>query len=708
MGDKMIDKKALALLKKSKRNLLSDDERKYCIKNGVLWEHEPVLHNELICQIKKLAEKISLDNAVKAFLYSVSSGDFRYRTVLSSLIWARALPEHECIASSNYIGRISCSICGATISKETEKTCFDMLYYNAMRIIPEKIVMDTCCAGYVLNDLNEFVKLPEVMYCDEDFRIINRIFGLVKEISPTNKVNALLKLISIEKSLNLTSANAYSILGVLSSCGIFDTPQYKSYASGFVNYDNSKFSYETDIYYPLNLWRGKHGVNYSAISEIFGKDISTQISAETAICGMAEYEESKKKISRSKAEQYFIDGEHIIDLDDRQRYYYGLAPMNLGWDREVVFSVTYNCNKRTEIFYEGNTVKKIIYEEYNSNSEYRTYMEADMDTLTNNRRFILPKTSRGREQPLTPSLLQTPTYMLGQFYVALGGEAVRRFSGVSSFNSSNDQELPLPDRILDTKEDFIKYTEEYIASCPENYSKQIDNFRNKKRVTVQFSAGDIFKVQLTPTLCTYGIILGKVRQIEKWPEISDKHPIRNLMTQPIIYRQYAIVTDKADMTVEELKDIPLLDAKISQDNEIIWEKYPIVCSKKLEESDIDIGFGINNKTKIVTWGLSIHTFKEGELDIFNDEENISIGEVSAITHTGRVTYNGVSVRINVHNNEFKAGVIPYEENQKSRLKKRIARQLGFNEETACDEFAEMFGGITRKQFIELAEERFKW
>ena len=65
------------------------------------------------------------------------------------------------------------------------------------------------------------------------------------------------------------------------------------------------------------------------------------------------------------------------------------------------------------------------------------------------------------------------------------------------------------------------------------------------------------------------------------------------MTQPIIFRQYAIVTENGNMTADELENIPLMEMRIAQDNEILWETYPIVCSKKLAENDIDLGFSAN-------------------------------------------------------------------------------------------------------------------
>lgn len=696
------DKKALSLLEESQRKPLADEDKAYCIEKGVLSEYIPMSHDEAVIQIKQLAEKILYDKAAKAFLYSVSSGDYRYRTVLSSLVWAKSLFAHNCESGREYQGRFQCKVCGMDMSLESGKTNLNITKYCRERLFPKKNFMDICCAGYVLNDLSEFTKLSEVEFVDDDIRILNRIFGLAKEISSANKVNALLKRVSVDKSIAITVNDASSVIGVLASCGVFDTPDHRSYASGFVRCDEREFVYETDIYYPLNFWHGKHGINYTAIDDTFGRVTSGELSADNAILGQAERTELKDKRPVSKAEQYFVDKAHIIDLDDRQRYYYGLSPLNPDWDRVVMYSVTHSTNKRSEIFFECDHVKKLIYEELSGVDGYKYYLESDMDVATNNRQMIIPKTARGREQNLTPSILKTPTHMLAQLQVYLKG----RTAGVISFNCSNDQELPHMSGTFETKADFAKYTEKYIASCPEDYELQLNNFVNRKRVLVKFTAGDIFRAQITPTLYTYGLILGKVRQLETWPEIPVGHPMKIMMTQPLIIRQYGIITSNSQMKTEKLDKIPLLEAQFAQDSEILWETYPIVCHKKLDEIDVDFGFGINNRLRTIVWGLSMHVFDEDLWDKAGFEKTNEIGVcTSGFDKSVSLTY-GVFLNININRGSEEPDLI--HNNEKAENQKKIAAQLlGLDEKSAFDDFAMRYGGITRKQYIEFAEERFK-
>lgn len=53
------------------------------------------------------------------------------------------------------------------------------------------------------------------------------------------------------------------------------------------------------------------------------------------------------------------------------------------------------------------------------------------------------------------------------------------------------------------------------------------------------------------------------------------------------------------------------------------------------------------------------------------------------------------------------GRIPRPKTDNDLIKKALTEYFGFEEKNACDEFARKFGGITRKQFIELAKKRLK-
>lgn len=553
------------------------------------------------------------------------------------------------------------------------------------------------CAEYVLNDLREFKKLPSVLPCDKDYDILNDIFGAAAQLKSHNKAVALVSELRTRKILNTTGNGILCLLGVLSICGIFETETEKGFLHHFTNHALFNLIMDNDFFYPLNFWKGKNGVNYSAVQEIFSSFSGNKLLPDKAIVDETSESALKKKISDKKpkesgAVQYFNDNEYLIDLDDRYRHYYGLSPIDPSWETETRYSVTGNFKKRTKLYFAGNTIKKYIYEEKNSNNASAYYEESDLDAATDNRQLLLPKTARGRAKPLNPSLLRSPTYMLGHFMVVIHEDETL---DICAFNSSNDYKLPLPPCKKIAKSEFNSYTESYISSCPPEYEKVLEEFRNKKRRTIRFRAGDIFRVQLTPTLYTYALILGKVRDILKWKEVPDNHPLQNIMCQPVVFRQYAVITEDLCLTADDLKEYPLMQTEYAQDNEILWETYPVVCHKKLETTDIDFGFDIINGS--IVWGLTVHIIEEDAQDFIekcrqwsrNKPENVSWFNFYC------------SVCMDICSGELIPGHISTEafDNYYNIPKQMVIERYGLDPESPADDFAKRFSGITSEQYI---------
>lgn len=155
------NKKAISLLKKyylphSSDGNPSDAEKESAIAVGVFVLDSVMTHDEIVSEIKALSEQISIADTAKAFLYSLSSGDTRYRTAISSLIWAKALPVHACLPEQSKTGE--CTICGCCHGLK-QPELIDWNRYGVFRYLPPIQYgnsPDYGCAEYVLNDLREF------------------------------------------------------------------------------------------------------------------------------------------------------------------------------------------------------------------------------------------------------------------------------------------------------------------------------------------------------------------------------------------------------------------------------------------------------------------------------------------------------------------------------------------------------------------------
>lgn len=679
-----MDAKAKKILRKHKawEPNLTEEEMQYGIEQGVLFPLITTSHEAVVAEVKRLADEIVLEDTVRAFLHSLSTGKNEYRTALASLLYARALPEHEPIVYGEYESRYRCAYCGLRMPAGSSEVEINNSNYNGYRYFPDGY-QDICRADYVLFDLQQFKKLPKVDFIEEDIRILNRIFGLVETLTSANRAIALQKLITTEKLLPANKNEIYVVLGVLSACGVFDTPEHTGYASGFTAELDKGFEHECDLFYPLNYWRGKYGVNYEAVKTVFGSVTGNLLDEKHTIRGEVNRSARPEVKKKSGAEQYFKEGEYCIHLTNEQRYYYGLSPIDEKWEKVVKYSVTWYVKKRSEIFFQGNTIKKMIFEQKfigeGDKPNASCYQEFDLEEETENQKLLIPKTSRGRKKPWTPSLLMTPTYMREQIHVELADDTYC----VSSFNSQNDQYLPLPKGKVQCAEDFEEYTKRYIESLPKDYDQVIADFHEKKRIKVKFQAGDIFRVALSPTTYTYGLILGIGREVAKWNQIPEGHPMHDLMAQPILFRQYQIVTENKNMTPKELKGVKLYPMDMAQDNEILWGTYPIIGHKKLEENDVDLGFACSKKSGEVYWGFSHFTVNP---DIYQD---VFEG------YHGNWLYHSFAASLYIPIYEEMDEVIV----RQLEVQKRILKELEIPEDSTLDDIANRFGGPTRMDFI---------
>lgn len=746
----MIDKKALTLLKKfylpyKPKEQPSQADIDNALKSGVLVPDSAMTHDEIISEIKALAERLSLESAAKAFLYSLSSGDMRYRSAVSSLIWARALPVHE--LRSNGVKKTewrtpACVVCGCTHGFDGAEN-IDWNKYGVFRYLPPKQYgrePDYTCAEYVLNDLRGFEKLPAVEPCDEDYRILNGIFACVGEMKPHNMDTALLSEIHKRKFFDATGNAIHCILAVLSVCGILEGAEHKGFLHSFANFDEHGMGRDGLNFYPLGSWRGRDGVNYKAVEEVFGSFAGDKLNPEKAVLPEGKEEPVKPKKNNSQAEQYFTDGVYCITLTNEERRYFGLDPLKETWEKLSFYSVTYQLKKRTVLFFDGNTIVKVIYEDHSVNNEgefvRRNYTEFDTRLETDNRKQILPLTARGRAKPVTPTNVMAVKAFGCEFFMTLEKDK----SYMRAWNSRNHLEIPIGEtkRIhkITCDEDLHQFMKYYMSTCPEDYFELVDEVRNTEHQTVRFKPGDIFRCQEDRTHYTYGIILGKTREIEKWAELPKVHSFRTLMDQPLIIRMYDFRTTDRDMTADTLSDKTLRPPEICADADILWGTHKIVSHKELTPDDIQFHFQLARqrgesehftpftaellKRSPVPVSLKepFSLYVEWGFTSFELPWDIVPESIREMLDEGVYFNGGVSLGISGYycgktlaqilkdspRNLIQYNLLLPENHDKFNM---IMDFLELPHDCTLDEFAEKFGGISRQKYIELVKERSK-
>ena len=448
------------------------------IEKGILSTPVDRPHDDVISELSELCKTIDVDDLVNGFLYSLSTGKNEYRTALASYFFAKGMGKHKARLYYMWHGHYGCCTCGIGVDENGVCHIEDSfsrytLYY------PQKYTIDRMQrADYALFDLKQFKELPKVMYTEEDVGILVRILKLADNMKSVNKYTALQKLITKARILNDTGNEINVILGVLSVCGVLQTSEHKGYSERFTACADRGFvGIETELFYPLFFWKGSDGVNTQALIDVFPACVAQKLVSDDEPLSTDDiYLNSKTKSASSRAESAFKSEKHIIELNDRRRHYFGLSSLKPDWHKEVRYSVTHAIYKRTEVYFDGNSIKKIIYEEKqlarDGTLTSRLYRERDMIAETEDRYLLLPKTSRGTKKPWTPSLLDTFTYVGPSLDIDFS------WGVLVSYNWQNKKKLPLPDRKVKSPIEFYTYTDEFIRKLPDNYEETLNSFRN--------------------------------------------------------------------------------------------------------------------------------------------------------------------------------------------------------------------------------------
>lgn len=422
----------------------------------------------------------------------------------------------------------------------------------------------------------------------------------------------------------------------------------------------------------------------------------------------------------------------LVELKNGERKYFGLNEIPSDCETTIFISKTNYWYKRTTVFWEENTIVKVVVEENRVDKEgianLCSYQEYDTVLETENREMLLPLTGRGKKKKVSPTNILAVTPFGCSFYIQLDLRNEPSDSFIVVHNLRNNQQLAVGEETTIQKikdnEGFRAFIKEYIATCPENYFEKVDRMRNEKHKTIKYRPGDVFRVEVDRFRYCYGIITGEVKQIRKWTELPERHSLRSLMMVPIMVRYYQVVTSDGDLTLSDLEKFSLGRVKLCGDNDIIWGTHPIVAHKELTAGDIEFNLVC---TKFTSENVHSTVFTEDSLMsdrliMLPEKYNLYVEWGTAVT---RVPYSKLSEKLREYLMTYRSphggvsmGIKPYlltipqEEkinrwDYKFNLLEEINREmreelfdcLGLKSDAGFDDFAEKFGGLSKEEIV---------
>ena len=273
----------------------------------------------------------------------------------------------------------------------------------------------------------------------------------------------------------------------------------------------------------------------------------------------------------------------MYELTNEQRKCFGLQSVKSDWIR-LELKPSPGDDHKTLAYVDGTVIRKCV------QSGEKLYQEYELcELLSEDLRYILPKTAKGKPVLLSAATLVKRTGIgMCLSYAQRSADAsayIDLYSHKSQkrYYASGHEKLP----IYSIRE-FVVWVENWYKETTPEDLEAVARFAEQPRQHIKFSEGDVFRFRLNRRLYGYGRILLDYDQMRK-----RKEPFWDvLMCKPLACSVYHIITERKDVTVEELRNLKSLPSEHIMDNRLYYGDYQIIGNIPIgEREDYPILYG---------------------------------------------------------------------------------------------------------------------
>lgn len=370
-------------------------------------------------------------------------------------------------------------------------------------------------------------------------------------------------------------------------------------------------------------------------------------------------------------------------LTNEIRHYVGLEPLKEHWELTELRKGFWVC-------FDGEVIRKRI------SVSNASYTEADVEIVTRERQFVLPKTARGKEKKL--NYTSVSGFKAEGVTFSTGISERDSISYISAVNNRNSVSLPFFNyKQLKDKDEIVAWLKRLPEIVPADYERKLERLKYMKNQQYKATPGDIFRVELDLHTDGYVLVIGDLRRMQK-DKLFGKESIWNsVMTMPLFVRPYLYRTTSRNPSLEEIIAAPLSEQTwIVMDDRFLRGAYEYVAHKTLTEDDVLFPMGYGQQARFtgeeqhykLTWGLGTVSKLAAETDFKSGLQFLNHG-----------VYAGL------HSDSFGA---PEKRSWSHALdnavyqveRGRALAEYGFPAEISYDEFNSRTGGLTRVQYLD--------
>lgn len=256
-------------------------------------------------------------------------------------------------------------------------------------------------------------------------------------------------------------------------------------------------------------------------------------------------------------------------LSNEHRKYMGLDLVLDNWD---VVEYKNGDNDEFYLYFDNNIIKKVVH--YYITDDFIQLLERDVYYKTkNNRKIVIFDTSSLFERKLDGSVIDA---LFGnKNYFAIYKQKNELYAHVVIGNYSNGRRYYHDENIEDCfgEDDFKKWCDSFIKNRNEDDIKDVNSFKNSKCKYVDYREGDYFRVDLGKNIYSYGRILLDVSKNVKNKTLNY---FNVLMGNVVVIEMFHIITDKKNVSIEELKKLKRFPSQHLMDNYLYSGEYEII------------------------------------------------------------------------------------------------------------------------------------
>lgn len=245
------------------------------------------------------------------------------------------------------------------------------------------------------------------------------------------------------------------------------------------------------------------------------------------------------------------------ELNNETRKYFGLLPFKENWER-VIF------NELITLVFDENKIVKVI--EY-----YSGYREFDTDRNTIDRKVLMPKTPRGKNQKMTISTVSKIRGTGISFSASFVGGGITVFDNrrnvffIKSYFENNE---------IKTWKDIDYWIETFIKESPHDYFDWLALQMNSKRGHAQSKAGDFIAFNVSRFEYAFARII-----------FTDFFGM-GFGGKPLLILPYSFISNTLKVNFNELIKKPTLNPIQINDASIYYGETPIVGFAELTELEL--------------------------------------------------------------------------------------------------------------------------